>query len=231
MAVARLWDRGEAIDEMVLGYTAGEDYLLDDRLVTLTTSARPAPVDAVDAARGRAPGRERLQPAGGRCHAAARRLALPGRRGASPWRRRIATRPRSRRSAWWPWSAPRAGRSTWDAPERPGPGGDPALAQGRAGELAGRRRPWRRRWTDWGGRRAADARVHPPAASHALDRGVVAGCLCRRNSRRRGRPARGAAPGRPQSAWLRGRLRDPAAGARPGARRPGPSASPRRRNR
>ena len=29
----RLWDKGEPLDEQILRYTAGEDHLLDDRLV------------------------------------------------------------------------------------------------------------------------------------------------------------------------------------------------------
>ena len=29
----RLWDKGEALDQRVLRYTAGEDHLLDERLV------------------------------------------------------------------------------------------------------------------------------------------------------------------------------------------------------
>jgi argininosuccinate lyase len=31
--MGRLWDRGDSLDQLVLGFTAGEDHRLDDRLV------------------------------------------------------------------------------------------------------------------------------------------------------------------------------------------------------
>ena len=31
--MARLWDKGKSLDERILGFTAGEDHLLDARLV------------------------------------------------------------------------------------------------------------------------------------------------------------------------------------------------------
>ncbi len=40
--MARLWDRGEPLDELVLRYTAGEDYALDERLVTYDCEASAA---------------------------------------------------------------------------------------------------------------------------------------------------------------------------------------------
>jgi len=35
----RLWDKGEALDTRILRYTAGEDHLLDDRLVSYDVRA------------------------------------------------------------------------------------------------------------------------------------------------------------------------------------------------
>ena len=32
--MSRLWDKGTPLDQRVLAYTAGEDYALDERLVT-----------------------------------------------------------------------------------------------------------------------------------------------------------------------------------------------------
>ena len=32
--MSRLWDKGEALDKMILRYTAGEDHRLDERLVS-----------------------------------------------------------------------------------------------------------------------------------------------------------------------------------------------------
>ena len=37
--MSRLWDKGNPLDERVLAYTAGEDYLLDNRLVRYDISA------------------------------------------------------------------------------------------------------------------------------------------------------------------------------------------------
>lgn len=40
--MARLWDRGEPLDDLVLRYTAGEDHLLDERLVAYDVRASKA---------------------------------------------------------------------------------------------------------------------------------------------------------------------------------------------
>jgi argininosuccinate lyase len=40
--MGRLWDRGEPLDDLVLGYTAGEDHVLDDRLVAYDVRASVA---------------------------------------------------------------------------------------------------------------------------------------------------------------------------------------------
>ena len=47
--MTRLWDKGEPLDERVLRYTAGEDHVLDDRLVAYDVRASIA--HARDAAR------------------------------------------------------------------------------------------------------------------------------------------------------------------------------------
>ncbi len=43
--MTRLWDKGAPLDERVLAYTAGEDYLLDDRLVPYDIAASSAHAD------------------------------------------------------------------------------------------------------------------------------------------------------------------------------------------
>jgi argininosuccinate lyase len=48
--VSRLWDRGEALDERVLAYTAGEDHLLDARLVPHDVRASIAHAEMLHAA-------------------------------------------------------------------------------------------------------------------------------------------------------------------------------------
>src|ERR1700744_6347437 len=40
--MTRLWDKGAALDERVLAYTAGDDYLLDERLVRYDVQASMA---------------------------------------------------------------------------------------------------------------------------------------------------------------------------------------------
>ena len=40
--MTRLWDKGTPLDERVLAYTAGEDYLLDNRLVPYDIAASSA---------------------------------------------------------------------------------------------------------------------------------------------------------------------------------------------
>jgi len=40
--MSRLWDRGEQLDTLVLQYTAGEDYALDERLVSYDLKASAA---------------------------------------------------------------------------------------------------------------------------------------------------------------------------------------------
>ena len=43
--MTRLWDKGTPLDERVLAYTAGEDYLLDNRLVPYDIAASSAHAD------------------------------------------------------------------------------------------------------------------------------------------------------------------------------------------
>jgi argininosuccinate lyase len=43
--MTRLWDKGIALDARVLAYTAGEDYLLDNRLVPYDIKASSAHAD------------------------------------------------------------------------------------------------------------------------------------------------------------------------------------------
>ena len=40
--MTRLWDKGTPLDEKILNFTAGEDYLLDERLVTYDVRASAA---------------------------------------------------------------------------------------------------------------------------------------------------------------------------------------------
>ncbi len=48
--MTRLWDRGEALDDLVLRYTAGEDHVLDERLVSFDAEASAAHADMLNAA-------------------------------------------------------------------------------------------------------------------------------------------------------------------------------------
>ena len=48
--MTRLWDKGEKLDETVLRYTAGEDHLLDGRLVTYDVQASMAHAEMLHAA-------------------------------------------------------------------------------------------------------------------------------------------------------------------------------------
>ena len=46
----RLWDKGSALDQRVLEYTAGEDHALDDRLVRYDVGASIAHAEMLHAA-------------------------------------------------------------------------------------------------------------------------------------------------------------------------------------
>src|ERR1700760_2260972 len=48
-SMSRLWDKGAPLDDRVLGYTAGEDYALDERLVRYDIRASIAHAEMLSA--------------------------------------------------------------------------------------------------------------------------------------------------------------------------------------